>query len=87
LKCLRGTIFAGLAFRSALRHHGETPDSHMMRIKMNRLMNLIGAAAGFALVASPALAGVVAPVPEPTSIALLAAGIGGVALAKFRRRK
>jgi len=55
---------------------------------MNRLMSLIGAAAGFALVASPALAAVAAvPVPEPTSIALLAAGIGGVAVAKFRRRK
>jgi len=60
----------------------------VVRIEMNRLMSLIGAAAGFALVASPALAGAaVVPVPEPTSMALLVAGIGGVAVAKFRRRK
>jgi hypothetical protein len=27
------------------------------------------------------------PVPEPTSLALLAAGLGGAAIVKFRRRK
>jgi hypothetical protein len=52
-------------------------------------MNVAGAAALFALVASPSFAGVVSVVqtPEPTSMALLAAGIGGVAWAKFRKRK
>jgi hypothetical protein len=55
---------------------------------MNRLMSLMGAALGFALTASPALAGsIVVPTPEPASITLLAVGVGGVAWAKFRRRK
>ena len=56
---------------------------------MNRLMDTLAPAIAMALVAVPALAGSVAPpaAPEPTSMALLAAGIGGVAWAKFRRRK
>ena len=56
---------------------------------MNRLLSLMGAALGFALIASPALAGtgVIVAAPEPASITLLAVGVGGVAWAKFRRRK
>lgn len=41
-------------------------------------------------IAGPAWAGIVSnpvPIPEPASIALLAAGIGGVAWLKFRRRR
>jgi hypothetical protein len=34
-----------------------------------------------------AWAGEPAQIPEPTSLALLAAGLGGAALIKFRRRK
>ena len=55
---------------------------------MNRLIDKLCIAVGFALVAMPAFAGAVPhPAPEPASMALLAAGIGGVAWAKFRKRK
>ena len=56
---------------------------------MKRLVDAFGMAIGFALLAVPALAGAPAPVPtpEPASMALLAAGIGGAAWAKFRKRK
>ena len=55
---------------------------------MNRLIDTLGIAAAFVLVALPALAGVPAvPTPEPASMALLAAGVGGVAWARFRKRK
>ena len=37
--------------------------------------------------AGPAAAGTSVPVPEPTSLALLAAGLGGAAIIKLRRRK
>lgn len=37
--------------------------------------------------AGPAAAGTSGPVPEPTSLALLAAGLGGAAIIKLRRRK
>ena len=39
------------------------------------------------LTASHAWAGGIAPIPEPASMALLALGLGGVAAARFRRRK
>ncbi len=48
------------------------------------------AVAGLALVllsTGQALAGAPISVPEPSSLAVLAAAIGGVAWAKFRRRK
>jgi hypothetical protein len=48
------------------------------------------ALAGLALVllsTGQALAGVPISVPEPSSLAVLAAAVGGVAWAKFRRRK
>ena len=56
---------------------------------MYRFIGFIGAAALLTLAAAPAFAGggVVVPTPEPASMALLAAGIGGVAWAKFRGRK
>jgi len=53
---------------------------------MNRFLTVMGAAAGFMLVAIPAFAAAV-ETPEPTSLGLLAAGIGSVAWAKFRGRK
>jgi hypothetical protein len=56
---------------------------------MYRLMDKLAVAVAFTIAAMPAFAAPVAPpaAPEPTSMALLAAGIGGVAWAKFRRRK
>ncbi len=58
---------------------------------MNRLIDRLSIAVAFVLVAMPALAGGAVPgpvaTPEPASMALLAAGIGSVAWAKFRKRK
>ena len=55
---------------------------------MHRFIGLMGAAAALTLSAMPAFAGtVVVATPEPASMTLLAAGIGGVAWAKFRKRK
>jgi hypothetical protein len=54
---------------------------------MTRFVGLMCAAIGMAVVALPALAGPVASAPEPASLSLLAVGIGGVAWAKFRKRK
>jgi hypothetical protein len=51
-------------------------------------MLVLAALGGVALSGGVAWAGTVTiPVPEPTSLSLLAAAIGGVAWAKFRRRK
>jgi PEP-CTERM motif len=43
--------------------------------------------AGLVLYSGSALAGGPIAIPEPATLALLAAGIGGLAIAKFGRRK
>ena len=52
-------------------------------------MRILALASVFsALAASHAWAGInPAPIPEPASLTLLALGIGGVAVARFRRQK
>lgn len=53
-----------------------------------RVMRVGGLALGAALVASPALAGAVIVVPEPESLAMLAAALAiGVVALRFGRRR
>jgi hypothetical protein len=50
------------------------------------IMTFLGALAGIALAASPALASA-ASVPEPSSLTLVAVGAGAVGLYKLLRRR
>jgi hypothetical protein len=56
---------------------------------MRGLLSFVVLATAWTLVtsASAALAGPTIEVPEPSSMALLAVGLGGAAWVKFRRRK
>ena len=73
-------VVAFIRFRFAAGMLSSTGDSVMRILALASVLAL--------LTASQAWAGVPpVPVPEPASLALLALGIGGVALARFRRRK
>ncbi|MBL8838927.1 MAG: PEP-CTERM sorting domain-containing protein [Alphaproteobacteria bacterium] len=56
-------------------------------MKFDRLGVILGGVAGL-LVPDAAWAGaVIVPIPEPATLAVLAAGVGALALVKFRGRK
>ena len=54
--------------------------SSMLSVALAASMMLIG-------LGGTAFAGVPAPVPEPTTLAILAVGLGGAAVVKYLRRK
>lgn len=66
----------------------QDADSDWLEIMMSRLMIVLATIVClWAVDIQSAWAGPGVSVPEPSSLALLAVGLGGAALLKFRRRK
>ena len=66
--------------------HGA--EAKVLEIMMSRLMIVLATILCLsAICAGSAWAGSGVSMPEPSSLALLAVGLGGAALIKFRRRK
>jgi hypothetical protein len=61
--------------------------SQLARMRL-RWSTILGAAVPLALVSAPAFATTAIPIPEPSTLSLVAAGVAGVVIAiRARRRK